>query len=436
MGKIEECSFADLIPQGAKIIVGLSGGADSITLLDSLHKRGYMCIAAHCNFHIRNEEANRDSKFAHSQADARKIPYFQIDFNTLEYAAIKKISTEMAARELRYNWFAELKQREKADYIAVAHHADDCIETFLINLSRGTGLKGLSGIKPKQGDIVRPLLQFTKKDILDYIERQKLSYVDDSTNFESVYLRNKFRNQVIPMLEEINPTFRQNMIQTISHLREAEQFINHQLSIVATKTPQDNGWTIPKEEILSNPDSRFILYETLSPLGFSSDVVDNLLHMGMNGTGKRFLSDQYELRCERTEWEIVPIQKKEDASFEISTIDDVQKLPIKLKIHQVSTQNLTIKRDNSLCYADCSKISFPLTLRKCKSGDYFYPFGMKGRKKTSDFFIDNHYSQSKKEKTWVLTTANGEIIWIVGERADNRFKIEETTQQAYIFSIE
>ena len=436
MGKISECSFAELIPKGAKIIVGLSGGADSITLLDSLHKQGYMCIAAHCNFHIRNEEANRDSEFAHSQANARKIPFFRIDFNTNEYATLKGLSTEMAARNLRYQWFAELKEREKADYIAVAHHADDSIETFLINLSRGTGLKGLSGIKKVQGEIVRPLLEFTKKDILDYIEEQGLTYVDDSTNFESVYLRNKFRNQVIPMLEEINPTFRQNMMQTISHLHMAEQFVSHQLSALTGIIRQGNGWTIPKQNILSNPDSEFILYETLSPFGFSSDVVQKLLRLGMDGTGKHFLSSRYELRCERTEWEIVPIQKRREVSFTIKDPNDVQNLPIQLKIDQISTEKLAIRKEKQTCYADSDKISFPLQLRICKSGDYFYPFGMKGRKKTSDFFIDQHYSQSKKEKTWVLATSNGEIIWIVGERADNRFRIEESTQQAYIFSIE
>ncbi len=436
MGKISECSFAELIPKGAKIIVGLSGGADSITLLDSLHKQGYMCIAAHCNFHIRNEEANRDSEFAHSQANARKIPFFRIDFNTNEYATLKGISTEMAARNLRYQWFSELKERVKADYIAVAHHADDSIETFLINLSRGTGLKGLSGIKKMQGDIVRPLLEFTKKDILEYIEEQGLSYVDDSTNFESVYLRNKFRNQVIPLLEQINPAFRQNMMQTISHLHMAERFVSHQLSALTGIIQHGNGWTIPKQNILSNPDNEFILYETLSPFGFSSDVVQKLLHLGMDGTGKHFLSSRYELRCERTEWEIVPIQKRREVSYTIKDPDDVQNLPIRLKIDLISAENLTIRKEKQTCYVDFDKITFPLYLRNNKSGDYFYPFGMKGRKKTSDFFIDNHYSQEKKEKTWVLTNSDGEIIWIVGERADNRFRIEGTTRQAYIFSIE
>lgn len=436
MGKISECSFAELIPKGAKIIVGLSGGADSITLLDSLHKQGYMCIAAHCNFHIRNEEANRDSEFAHSQANARKIPFFRIDFNTNEYATLKGISTEMAARNLRYQWFSELKERVKADYIAVAHHADDSIETFLINLSRGTGLKGLSGIKKMQGDIVRPLLEFTKKDILEYIEEQGLSYVDDSTNFESVYLRNKFRNQVIPLLEQINPAFRQNMMQTISHLRMAEQFVSHQLSALTGIIQHGNGWTIPKQNILSNPDNEFILYETLSPFGFSSDVVQKLLHLGMDGTGKHFLSSRYELRCERTEWEIVPIKKRREVSYTIKDPDDVQKIPIRLKIDLISAENLTIRKEKRTCYVDFDKITFPLCLRNSKSGDYFYPFGMKGRKKTSDFFIDNHYSQAKKENTWVLTNSDGEIIWIVGERADNRFRIEGTTRQIYLFSIE
>lgn len=438
MGKLTECSFLHIIPEGAKIIVGLSGGADSITLLDLLHKQGYYCIAAHCNFHLRNEESNRDFIFAHSQANARKIPFFHIDFKTNEYAQARGLSTEMAARELRYNWFAELKQREKADFIAVAHHADDCIETFLINMSRGTGIKGLSGIKPKQGDIVRPLLEFTKKDILDYIKENHLEYVDDSTNFESVYLRNKFRNQIIPMLEKINPSFRQNLTNTISHLRETECFITNQLAIIKEKVVRDNGnggWLVNKKEILNNPDSHFLLFEILSPYGFSSDITDDLIRLGDQGSGKHFYSEKYELRCERTEWEIVALQKKEERSYLIQDINNMENLPFSICFRPIPIQQLVMKRDLKHCYVDGDKISFPLTLRRFKSGDYFFPFGMKGRKKTSDYFIDNHYSQSKKENTWFLTTSKDEIIWIVGERADNRFRIDDSTQIVYEISL-
>lgn len=438
MGKLTDCSFLQFIPQGAKIVVGVSGGADSITLLDLLHKMGYMCIAAHCNFHLRNEESNRDFKFAHSQANARKIPFFHIDFQTNEYAEILGQSTEMAARELRYKWFAEIKQREKADFIAVAHHADDCIETFMINMSRGTGIKGLSGIKKIQGDIVRPLLDFTKKEIMEYVEENHLEYVDDSTNFESVYLRNKFRNIIIPVLEEANPSFRQNMIKTISHLRETDSFIINQLSFIKGMLIRENGnggWLIDKKKLLDNPDKHFIAHEILAPYGFSSDVVDDLLRMGNEGCGKHFFSANFELRCERTEWEIVPFQKRDDHSYIIQDFDNLKNLPINIQIRSLSPEKLTIRRDSSLCYVDGDKISLPLTLRRNKSGDYFFPFGMKGRKKTSDFFIDQHYSQSKKEKTWILTTSKDEIIWIVGERADNRFRIDDSTQTVYEISI-
>lgn len=438
MGKITECSYYDLIPQGSKIIVGLSGGADSMVLLDSLHKQGYMCIAAHCNFHLRSEESNRDAMFAYSQAKLRNIPFFRVDFQTDEYASIRKISTEMAARELRYKWFAELRERVKADVIAVAHHADDCIETMLINLSRGTGLKGLAGIKAKQGNIVRPLLKFTKEDILQYVSENSLEYVDDSTNFESVYVRNKFRNQVIPLLEQINPSIRKNLITTMEHLRETEQFITHQITPIKGRIlqPYNGGYKISINEILQSPDSRFILYECISDFGFSSDVIDNLLRLGTDNSGKHFFSSRYELRCERETWEILPIRTNEEKEFLIREIDDVQNLPIHLSIRAISSQEVTIKPDSNCCYVDKNKISFPLTLRHCKIGDYFIPFGMKGRKKTSDFFIDNHYSQFQKENSWVLTTSKGEIIWLVGKRADNRFRIDDTTQETIIFSIE
>lgn len=434
MGRLSESSFRKLIPEGAKVVVGLSGGADSIALLDLLQKQGYHCVSAHCNFHLRGEEANRDSKFAHSQSNARNIPFFTIDFQTEAYASIKGISTEMAARELRYNWFKEIKERVKADYIAVAHHADDCIETFMINLSRGTGLRGLAGIKPIQGDVVRPLLSYTKKEILEYIEENHLTYVDDSTNFESVYTRNKFRNNILPMMEEVNPSFRRNVIQTIDHLSEAERFIQNQLAEIKNSIMKPNdlkGWTIPKASIINREDGHFVLFELLRPYGFSAQIIDDLIRLGMEGTGKHFFSDLYELRCERSEWEIVPFQKSDSIQYTINTPEEVDSLPIRLHFNKFKAKNLVIKRQPNICYADASKIEFPLTLRHSKSGDYFFPFGMTGRKKTSDFFIDQHYSQFDKDKIWVLTSVNGEIIWLVGKRADNRCKITEKTEWVY-----
>lgn len=439
MSKLSDIDLRKTIPEGSKVVVGLSGGADSIALLDLLHKQGFQCFAAHCNFHLRCEESNRDFKFAHSWCSEQKIPFFYIDFYTSEYAAFKRISTEMAARELRYNWFAELKDRVKADCIAVAHHADDCIETFLINMSRGTGLRGLSGIKEWQGSIVRPLLHYTKKEILDYIHENNLSYVDDSTNFESVYTRNKFRNQIIPLLEEVNPTFRRNILLTMSNLLETEQFVNHQLDQFrnAYIHPLDEGgFALAKEPILQSADSHFILFEMIRIYGFSSDVASDLIRLGMDGTGKHFFSDQYELRCERNEWEIRPIQKNKEEKYLIQSMNDVDLLPVKLRIRRVTTENLALKRDPNVCYADCDKISFPLTLRHCQSGDYFVPFGMTGRKKTSDFFIDQHYSQFDKDKIWILTGVNGDVIWLVGKRADNRCRITEKTQWVYEFTLE
>lgn len=439
MVKLSDLSLKEIVPTGCKIIVGLSGGADSVALLDLLVKQGYQCFAAHCNFHLRGEESNRDLKFAHSYSNEQKTPFFHIDFQTEEYASIRHLSTEMAARELRYQWFAELKDRVKADYIAVAHHADDCIETFMINLSRGTGLRGLAGIKEKQGDIIRPLIHFTKKDILDYIQANQLQYVDDSTNFESIYTRNKFRNNILPQLEEINPAFRRNVLQTIRNLSDAESFIRIQMEEMRKKyllPNSTNGWTISKKGILDRDDSHFILFELLKPFEFSTDTISDLLRLGHGGSGKRFYSDQYELRNERTEWEILPIQKKCLESYTIKDEFDTQTLPIHLHFTKMKAENVVIKRDNNTCYADCDKIAFPLTLRHYKSGDYFIPFGMNGRKKISDFFIDQHYSQLDKDKTWLLTSVNGEIIWLVGKRADNRCRMTDKTDWVYEITIE
>lgn len=439
MGDLSQADFGKLIPKGAKVVVGLSGGADSVALLDLLHKQGYQCIAAHCNFHLRGEESNRDFKFAHSQSNARDIPFFSIDFQTEPYATLKHISTEMAARELRYAWFSELKDRVKADCIAVAHHADDCIETFFINLSRGTGLRGLAGIKERQGDVVRPLLRYTKKEILAYIAQNNLPYVDDSTNFESLYTRNKFRNQIIPLLEEINPSFRNNILLTMRNLSDLEGFVNGQLNELRKGLVQESeqgGCVISKGEILEREDRRYLLFEILRGYGFSIETVEDLLRLGYEGSGKHFFSDHYELRCERAVWEVLPLREKSHEKFVINDPDDVDLLPIKLRIRRFTAENLVIKRDAKVCYADADKISFPLTLRHYESGDYFVPFGMTGRKKTSDFFIDQHYSQSEKEQTWFLTNVKNEIIWMVGKRADNRCKVTEKTKFVYEFTLE
>ncbi len=439
MGRLSEIDLRKFIPQGSKVIVGFSGGADSMALLDLLHQQGFQCYAAHCNFHLRCEESNRDFKFAHSYCNEQKIPFFYIDFYTSEYADIKRLSTEMAARELRYSWFSELKDRVKADYIAVAHHADDAIETFLINLSRGTGLRGLSGIKERQGDIIRPLLHYTKKEILDYVEERHLSYVEDSTNFESVYTRNKFRNQIIPLLDEMNPAFRRNMLLTMSNLSETESFVKHQMDQLRKAYLQpcdEGGWRIEMDPILQSEDARFILFEIIRAYGFSSEIATDLIRLGKENSGKHFFSDLYELRCERSVWEIYPIRKSKSEKYLIREINDVDLLPVKLRIRRVTADNLTIKRNPNVCYADCDKISFPLTLRHYQSGDYFVPFGMTGRKKTSDFFIDQHYSQFDKDKIWILTDVNDDVIWLVGKRADNRWRITEKTKWVYEFTIE
>lgn len=439
MGKLGDSSFSQLIPTGAKVVVGLSGGADSVALLDLLQKQGYDCVAAHCNFHLRGEESNRDFKFAHSQSIVRKIPFYHIDFQTDAYAKIRRISTEMAARELRYQWFEELKERVKADYVAVAHHADDCIETFMINLSRGTGLKGLSGIKAKQAHIVRPLLRYTKQDILEYIRENHLEYVDDSTNFESVYTRNKFRNNILPLMEEASPSFRKSVLLTMDHLAEVENFVNNQIDALrqqVLKPSCSGGFSLAKRTILERSDAHFVLFELLRPFCFAAEIIDDLLRLGMGGSGKHFFSDHYELRVEREFWEILPIQKSTDEKYLIQTPDDLQNLPIRLRINKFKADELLLRRDAKVCYADCDKIQFPLVLRHCLSGDYFVPFGMTGRKKTSDFFIDQHYSQFDKMQTWLLTSVNGEAIWLVAKRADNRCRITEKTAWVYEFTIE
>lgn len=414
-----------LITDNDKIIVALSGGADSVALLDILHQLEYDCTAAHCNFHLRGEESSRDAAFVKKLCSDYNIPLSVIDFDTEAYALEKSISIEMAARELRYDWFEEIRQEYKADVIAVAHHRDDSVETVLLNLIRGTGIRGLTGIPAKNNFIVRPLLNITRDDIIKYLAQRKLSYVDDCTNKEDIYVRNKIRLKILPLLETINPSVKSSIINTANHLSQVENIYTHYINDVREKIFKDNKIDIQKLQDCYEPQA--VLFELLYPYGFNSANAEQIFGSLSAQSGKVFYSDKYKIIKDRNTLLLHKIENQQNEIFEINESDKNIEYPIRLNIEYIDKNNLTIVKDSHFLYLDADKITYPLILRKWKIGDWFIPFGMKGRKKISDYFSDHKFSLIDKENTWLLCNSD-DIIWIAGHRSDNRYKISNDSK--------
>ncbi len=422
-----------LLKPDDRVIVGLSGGMDSMTLIDVLLSLGYNCMAVHCNFHLRGEESERDAAFVEQWCESAKVGLVSVDFDTYRYAAEHKISIEMAARELRYKWFEDIRKEHHADAIAVAHHRDDLAETVLLNLIRGTGIRGLSGISPKNNSIVRPLLGISRDEIEAYVDERKLPFIFDSSNSDDAFVRNFLRLNVIPLLEKINPSVKNAIYRTAQHVGEARKiydfYVENQKKAIFT----DNRIDIDKLKTTLSPAT--MLFEILSPFGFNASVIEDICQCLDSIPGKVFYSNDYRLIKDRKDLILDKISD-ENFSQRAYAIDKVSQEitdPIRLKISFLSG-NITINKDARFLYADADKLSFPLTLRKWQPGDWFIPFGMKGRKKLSDFFTDRKFSLPDKENAWVLTS-DEDIVWVVGERSDDRFKITESTENVLVMEF-
>lgn len=409
------------------VVVGISGGADSVALLHILVSLGYKCIAAHCNFNLRGDESFRDEQFTIDFTQRLQVPLCKISFETNKYAQENRLSVEMAARELRYRWFEELLNTYDADAVAVAHHRDDSVETLLINLTRGSGLTGLTGIKPKNGNVVRPLLCVSREDIYTYIEKNGLEYVTDSSNSSDIYTRNFIRLKVIPLLEEINPSVKASLARTANHLYDASLIYNHSIEEARRVIIQSNRLSI--SALLSFPAPATILYEMLKPYGFSRTVCESIFTVLDKDSGKIFYSSTHRLLKDRSDLLIDVLSGEDNRAYLINLEDDNVDLPVELKPEiVVIKEDYQIEKDKKFAYFDFDKLSFPLVLRHWQEGDWFVPFGMKGKKKISDYFNDKKFSLFDKEKTWLLCSGQ-DVIWIVGERTDNRYRIEKTTKR-------
>ena len=419
----------ELLTLKGHVIVGVSGGADSVALLHLLVSLGYDCMIAHCNFHLRMEESDRDEAFVLNLSKDLKIPYYSIDFDTIKYADTHHISIEMAARDLRYAWFYELLEKQSAQAIAVAHHADDSIETMLMNLIRGTGLRGLTGISARNEKVVRPLLCCTREEIENYIITHDLEHIEDSTNATPDYQRNKFRNVVLPLLEEINPSVRQTLYDSLErfegNLAIYEQAIEKIKNAVVIKESETVKLNI--DLLKQQADVPTVMYELLHSYGFGAATIKQITEQLDGESGKQFYSETHRLLKDRKYLIISKIESKTDDVYWIQETDTEIMKPIQLKLSKLEmNSDFQVSKEKNCVHIDATKLQFPLQLRRWHEGDTFFPFGMKNRKKVSDFFIDNKLNLLEKEQSWLLISGE-DIVWIVGQRMDNRFRVTEKT---------
>lgn len=517
-----------LLQPDRPVLVALSGGPDSVALAHILVRLGYPVTALHCNFHLRGDESGRDEAFARTFASQTLgIPFHKIDFDTAAYAARHHLSIEMAARSLRYAWFEEMRRTLDAHAIAVAHHRDDSVETLVMNLLRGSGLRGLTGIRPRNGYVVRPLLDVSRAEIMDWIEREGLRYVTDSTNLTDAYTRNFIRHQVIPLLEEINPAARVTLARSAAHLAAAEPLYESVID-EARRTVMTTPREVSVSKLYDFPSPETVLYELLRPFGFTRTVAAEVFRSLDKISGKQFYSPAYRLVKDRDRLLLVPLEKRAgekpaaptgpsrlfpdrpdacpvepaisidcpDASTDrpdaptdgsgaptdrpgaptdrpaaptdcpghtlarpsrrprhpAAPADEGYLLDEKMERFffplQLSWEKIVLaedratfpggkypfSHDRNTAYFDYDKLQFPLQLRHPQPGDRFVPFGMTGRKKVSDYFTDRKFSRPAKESQWLLCSA-GQIIWIVGERSDNRFRITRETKKMLVVKI-
>lgn len=423
-----------LLEKDGKYLVALSGGADSVTLLWVLHELGYQIEACHCNFQLRGAESDRDEQFCVQLCEQLGIPLHRIHFDTRLYAEVHKESIELAARNLRYRYFAQLKEDVEADGICVAHHQDDTVETVLINLIRGAGIQGLTGISAKNGDILRPLLCVDRKEILAYLEEKGQDYVTDSTNLVDDVVRNKIRLNIIPMLKEINPAASKNIAQAAHHLEEANKMLSN-IAICGEKS--ENGTIrVAVQEIESAASAEYALYSSLSPYGFRGKAITEIL-ASLHSTGKTWTSETHQLVIDR---DCILIREKQTEIFQGMKIPETgcYVLPrgekIKLSIREREI-DFSPSKEKFLITLDADAVTFPLHLRLAQNGDTFHPFGMKGKKLVSDYLTDRKKNLFEKQSQLVLEDAKGQIIWVVGERTSELCKIKEDTKKILYIQV-
>ena len=438
-----------LIAESDRLILALSGGIDSMVLADLLLKTKADFVVAHCNFHLRGEESDGDERFVREYAEKSGIQCYVKHFDTEQYAAEQGVSIEMAARDLRYAWFEELRQQLGYDKIAVAHHADDQAETFFINLLRGAGLRGLKGMQPRNGVIIRPLLWASREQIRQYAVENQIAWREDHTNAESVYLRNKIRNQLLPVFDELHPEARQGLYKSLEHLssenqlyrellkEKLSQIVDEQDAVSVIARRNDEAIQINKSfhvsldcfAALAMTQREQLLFEWLRQYDFNTDQCHFIFDAMETGVGNKYYSPTHQLVIGRNELQLSEIKSVSNEEIQIKVGEEEINSPIHLHFFQVErTADFNIDKSSEVAQLDADKIQFPLTLRHWRHGDRFHPLGMKGSKLLSDFFVDQKFTEAQKANVFLLVSADNEILWVVGYRIDDRFKVTPETK--------
>jgi len=428
----------NLFAASSKLVLAVSGGADSMVMLKLFQQTNYEFCVAHCNFKLRGVESDGEEVFIRDYCGEHGIELFVNQFDTREYARLEGISIEMAARDLRYGWFDELRKQLHYDYLVTAHHRDDLVETMLINLARGTGIRGLCGIQSKNGEVVRPLLFASREEILAYADQNHLPYKHDSSNDELIYQRNIVRHQVIPLLESINPAFRRNAAKTAAILKETTAIYQQKLDEIRVQVVTEEGEEarLSIAELQQLKHGQSVLFELLHPYGFNAEQVNEIWDAMEAEAGKSFFSKTHRLVKDRQAFILSALSDVADARFYIEADAETIREPLPVRLETIAKSPAFRFSTNPLIAdLDYDQLQFPLILKKWEQGEYFVPLGMSGMKKISDFFIDEKLSIPEKESAWILYSGK-KVVWIVGRRIDDRFKITPNTRTVLRIRLE
>lgn len=428
-----------------RLLLAVSGGMDSSVLCELCHQAGFDFVIAHCNFQLRGDFSDGDEKFARSLAEHYKVPFVSKGFDTTTIAAEQKTTIEETARNLRYDWFHELLDPAKTSlpkdqiprFIVTGHHADDNLETVMMNFYRGTGIKGLRGILPKRGKIVRPLLFARRKDIEDFVAQHQLKFRTDASNQEDTFTRNFFRNQVIPLVQKTFPATEQNILNNIDRMAEVEQLYLQAIDRHKEKLLEKKGNEvhIPVLKLKKSSPLQTIVYEIIKDFGFTASQSAEVIELLDSESGKYVASSSHRIIRNRAWLIIAPLEAAQADNVLVE--EDIRKLELGIGTIHFETQpnsKLQIPNSSSVACLDTNEVKFPLLLRKWKPGDYFYPLGMKKKKKLARFLIDLKLSKTQKENVWVIES-NKKICWVVGYRIDDRFKLTDKTGKVLTITI-
>jgi len=425
-----------------KIVLAVSGGEDSMVMLHLFHQAGFSCEVAHCNFQLRGDEADADEELVRQMAAQYHFPFHVNRFLTEEFAIANSISIQMAARQLRYDWFDDLIEKYRFHAVAVAHHANDVAETMLLNLTKGTGIAGMHGIRAVHGNVIRPLLFATKNELDAYAAHNNIKWRTDASNFEVYYQRNKIRHEVIPLLEQINPDFTGAMMRHAKLMTGYEALLQNYFSQMENKIVHHSNegriTSISFEALQASPAPAILLFHFLKPYGVNGILCDEIL--ASSTVGAEFYSSGFKMVRDREALTIFDPTLLTDEEFELYETGNELKLPFGMLTiaalnldSGINIQSLPGFTDGQIAYVDGASVRFPLTVRKWRQGDSFHPLGMKGRKLLSDFFIDSKFSSAMKEVVYLLMS-EGEVVWVIGHRIDDRFKLGKTTKKSLRFS--